>query len=70
MLQLPTTKIDFETIGNDWGWSKFETNSGWSIAPNPAAAGINTSANTMKVVVVLLRLRGKEFKQHMAILVP
>ena len=46
-----TTKIDFETIGNDWGWSKFETNSGWSIAPNPAAGGINTSANTMKVVI-------------------
>ena len=48
---ITTAKIDFETIGNTWDWSKFETNSGFSIAANPSATGINTSANTMKVVI-------------------
>ena len=46
-----TATIDFETVGNLWGWSKFETNSGFTIAANPSATGINTSANTMKVEI-------------------
>jgi len=51
--EIPATKstIDFETIGNTWTWSTFESNPTWSIVSNPSVTGINTSATVGKIEV-------------------
>ncbi len=48
--------IDFETVGNTWGWHVFANGaaqdpSNFSITSNPNTGGINTSANCAKLVV-------------------
>jgi hypothetical protein len=43
--------IDYETVGNTWGWNTFEVSPVWSIVANPDASGINTSATVGKLVV-------------------
>ena len=52
-VDIPVAKstVDFETVGNTWSWSTFESNPTWSIVANPSATGINTSATVGKIEV-------------------
>lgn len=47
--------IDFETVGQDWTWTIFENGDNaaslYSVAANPSATGINTSAHSAKYTV-------------------
>lgn len=45
--------IDFETVGNNWGWTVFSQGSGGSfdIVANPAPGGLNTSDSCAMLVV-------------------
>lgn len=49
------TKIDFETVGQDWTWTLFENGDNaptlYSVVENPSATGINTSAHCAKYIV-------------------
>ena len=49
-------KIDFETVGTNWGWHVFTNGAAqdptnFSITANPNTTEINTSANCAKLVV-------------------
>lgn len=49
------SKIDFETVGQDWAWTLFENGDNaptlYSVVANPSNAGINTSVNSAKYVI-------------------
>jgi len=47
------TTIDFETVGNNWGWTLFSAGAGGldTVVANPSVGGLNTSANCLKIVV-------------------
>jgi hypothetical protein len=47
------TTIDFETVGNNWGWTLFSAGTGGSfgIVANPSVGGLNTSDSCAMLVV-------------------
>lgn len=53
-LAIAQSTIDFETVGQSWTWTTFEngaTPNTFSVAANPDATGINTSATCAKYIV-------------------
>lgn len=47
------TTIDFETVGNTWGWTIFSQGTGGldSVVANPSVGGLNTSDSCLMLVV-------------------
>lgn len=47
--------VNYETVGHNWSWTLFENGNNapelYSVVPNPAPGGINTSANVARYVV-------------------